>query len=170
MKPQLAPTMVSITTTAIRTTTHHGEQIGNSCRWASGEWRRRRRSREARGEATRKRRTWRRSVGLKSGDFSNVSSPSAPRAGGYNGKGKSFRYYSRDAEDIFAEFFGDGSENWDGKKSDVAGGGGINVRRTAKKEAAVETQLACSLENLYKGSKRKMKISRIVSDDLGCLF
>ncbi|KAL8137703.1 hypothetical protein V2J09_003704 [Rumex salicifolius] len=108
--------------------------------------------------------------GLKSGDFSKVSSPSAARAGGYNGKSKSFRYYSRDAEDIFAEFFGDGSENWDGKKSDVAGGGGgggINVRRTAKKEAAVETQLACILEDLYKGSKRKMKISRIVSDDFG---
>lgn len=104
--------------------------------------------------------------GLKSADFSTVSSPSAARggAGGYNGKGKSFRYNSRDAEDIFAEFFGDGSGNWDGKRS---GGGGTKVRQAAKKEEAVETQLACSLEDLYKGSKRKMKISRIVSDDSG---
>ncbi|KAL8150191.1 hypothetical protein V2J09_019999 [Rumex salicifolius] len=105
--------------------------------------------------------------GLKSGDFSNSSSPSAPRGGGgFNGKGKSFQYDSRDADEIFADFFGTGFENWDGKKS-YASGGGQNNQRTKKKAQPVETQLACSLEELYKGSKRKMKISRIVSDDSG---
>ncbi|KAL8161540.1 hypothetical protein V2J09_013029 [Rumex salicifolius] len=110
--------------------------------------------------------------GVKSGDFPNVSSPSAARggaAGGYGAKGKSFRYDPGDTDDIFEDFFGAGSENWDGKKTGGAGGagGGNYSHRTAKKEAAVETQLACSLEELFKGSKRKMKISRVVLDDSG---
>ncbi|KAF7123890.1 hypothetical protein RHSIM_Rhsim12G0056800 [Rhododendron simsii] len=36
-----------------------------------------------------------------------------------------------------------------------------------RKAAAVENQLGCSLEELYKGSKRTMVISRIVPDDSG---
>ncbi|GAB4839920.1 hypothetical protein Ancab_020630 [Ancistrocladus abbreviatus] len=100
--------------------------------------------------------------GLKSGQFSNVSSPSTARGGGGGGfssgrSGSSLRYTPRDAEDIFAEFFGDGDS--------VNGNGGSN--RTVRKATAVETQLVCSLEELYKGSKRKMKISRIVSDNSG---
>ncbi|KAL0364095.1 UNVERIFIED_CONTAM: DnaJsubfamily B member 4 [Sesamum angustifolium] len=41
------------------------------------------------------------------------------------------------------------------------GGGGL------KKAAPMESKLPCSLEELYKGSRRKMKISRIVLDDSG---
>ncbi|GMH01675.1 hypothetical protein Nepgr_003514 [Nepenthes gracilis] len=96
---------------------------------------------------------------LKSGQFTDVSSPSsAMRGGGW--KGSSFRYNPRDAEDIFAEFFTDGVS----EKGNAANGGSD---QTARKASAVETQLVCTLEELYKGSKRKMKISRIVSDDSG---
>ncbi|GKG22406.1 hypothetical protein Tco_0387709, partial [Tanacetum coccineum] len=42
--------------------------------------------------------------------------------------------------------------------------GSTGVRRKAE---TVENKLSCSLEELYKGSKRKMQISRIVLDDSG---
>ncbi|XP_059292001.1 uncharacterized protein LOC132613858 [Lycium barbarum] len=77
---------------------------------------------------------------LKSGQFD----PSSPMNRG-------FKFDSRDAEDIFAEFFGGYS------------GGSVRV----KKAEPVENKLLCGLEELYKGSKRKMKISRIVRDDTG---
>lgn len=133
--------------------------------------------------------------GLKSGYY-NVSSPSAATAasrggggGGGGAKGSSFRYHKRDAEDIFAEFFGDigggdggsdkgrSSPRSEGVNYGTGGGGGESTKldRTAtmagdkagKKAAPVENKLACTLEELYKGSKRKMMISRIVSDNFG---
>ena len=55
-----------------------------------------------------------------------------------------YKFSPRDAEDIFEEFFG-----------------GL------RKAAVMETKLPCSLEELYKGSRRKMKISRIVLDGSG---
>uniref|UniRef100_A0A0V0I325 Putative dnaJ subfamily B member 1-like n=1 Tax=Solanum chacoense TaxID=4108 RepID=A0A0V0I325_SOLCH len=84
---------------------------------------------------------------LKSGQF-DPSSPS-DRGG--------FKFNSRDAEDIFAEFFG-GSDGYSRST-----GGTVRIR----KAAPVENKLPCSLEELYKGSKRKMKISRIVLDGTG---
>lgn len=50
--------------------------------------------------------------------------------------------------DIFAELFGNGAP-------------------TVRKAAAVEKKLFCSLEELYTGAKRKVRISRIVSDASG---
>lgn len=92
---------------------------------------------------------------LKSGQFD----PSSP-TGGVNGTayadGRGFKYNSRDAEDIFAEFFG-GSDGYSRST------GNVRIR----KAAPVENKLPCSLEELYKGSKRKMKISRIVLDGTG---
>lgn len=84
---------------------------------------------------------------LKSGQF-DPSSPSDRRG---------FKFNSRDAEDIFAEFFG-GSDGYSRST-----GGTVRIR----KAAPVENNLPCSLEELYKGSKRKMKISRIVLDGTG---
>ncbi|KAH0678102.1 hypothetical protein KY284_019187 [Solanum tuberosum] len=84
---------------------------------------------------------------LKSGQF-DPSSPSDRRG---------FKFNSRDAEDIFAEFFG-GSDGYSRST-----GGTVRIR----KAAPVENKLPCSLEELYKGSKRKMKISRIVLDGTG---
>lgn len=88
---------------------------------------------------------------LKSGQF---ASPTSTGSGSGNGRG--FRFNTRDAEDIFAEFFG-GSDGYSSSS-----GVGID-----KKAAPVENKLPCSLEELYKGSKRKMKISRILLDDSG---
>ncbi|MED6169023.1 hypothetical protein PIB30_017389 [Stylosanthes scabra] len=87
----------------------------------------------------------------------------------------SFRFNPRDADDIYAEIFG--SEGADAGSSGARGGGG--VRRdgffktpngfggAARKAAAVENVLPCSLEDLYKGVKKKMKISRTVYDAFG---
>ncbi|PIN15208.1 Molecular chaperone (DnaJ superfamily) [Handroanthus impetiginosus] len=79
-----------------------------------------------------------------------------------NGGGRGFKFSPRDAEDIFEEFFG----GFDINKGKTTGGGGGGGGRL-KKAAAMETKLPCSLEELYKGSKRKMKISRVVLDDSG---
>ncbi|CAI9285301.1 unnamed protein product [Lactuca saligna] len=88
----------------------------------------------------------------------------------------SFRFNPRDAEDIYAELFGG---------SDAAGGGaaGRSAGRafkdgafrvpnggessSARKAPAVENLLPCSLEDLYKGAKKKMKISRTVANSSG---
>ena len=68
---------------------------------------------------------------------------------------------NHDADEIFADFFG-GSDGiyGDGRSSSFGD-------RTVMKAADVEIKLPCSLEELYKGSRRKMKISRIVLDDSG---
>ncbi|XP_047962323.1 dnaJ homolog subfamily B member 1-like [Salvia hispanica] len=94
--------------------------------------------------------------GLKSGLYPPPSSKD--RDSGYGGGGAGFKFSPRDAEDIFEEFFG----GMDGGRSGAGGGGG-----ELKKAAVMESKLACSLEDLYKGSKRKMKISRIVLDGSG---
>lgn len=74
------------------------------------------------------------------------------------GLGKGFKFNPRDAEDIFEELFG----GFDVREGRSTGGGG-----RLKKAAPMETKLPCSLEELYKGSRRKMKIARTVLDDSG---
>lgn len=95
----------------------------------------------------------------------------------------------RNAEDIFAEFFGSspfgfGSSGPGRSKRFPSDGGpstfggfsaNDNNFRTystgranvPKKPLPVETKLPCSLEELYSGSTRKMKISRSVVDANG---
>ncbi|BBH03897.1 DNAJ heat shock family protein [Prunus dulcis] len=97
-----------------------------------------------------------------------------------------FRFNPRDAEDIYAEIFGS-----DGGGGGVGSGGGRGYRdgffRTSngggpefagpsgsgpgpglgRKANAVENLLPCSLEELYKGVKKKMKISRNIYDAVG---
>lgn len=110
--------------------------------------------------------------GLKSGYY-DVSSPAAgPR------KGTSFRHGPRE-DDIFAEFFGDigsprsengnsGGRKGRSKSSRMAAAAAAAEEEEAEKKAApVENKLPCTLEELYKGSKRKMQISRIVPDNSG---
>ncbi|KAM6555818.1 hypothetical protein CsatB_002837 [Cannabis sativa] len=92
-------------------------------------------------------------------------------------------FNQRNAEDIFAEFFGSSPFSFGSSgpgrsmrfQSDVGGGnfggfgGGENIFRSyseglvPKKPPAVESKLPCSLEELYSGSTRKMKISRTVA-------
>ncbi|KAJ9677309.1 hypothetical protein PVL29_022351 [Vitis rotundifolia] len=90
----------------------------------------------------------------------------------------SFRFNPRDADDIYEEFFGP-----DGSGTGAGGGGGgrsgvykDGFFRTSngdygsqapRKAAPVENLLPCSLEELYKGAKKKMKISRTISDAFG---
>ncbi|XP_074296097.1 uncharacterized protein LOC141623847 [Silene latifolia] len=96
----------------------------------------------------------------------------------------------REAEDIFDDFlngFGDDgdyneinhkikkdNDNVNGKgNSKKIGNNNNNNNNNNKadskksKAAAIENKLGCTLEELYKGSKRKMVISRIVPDDSG---
>lgn len=95
--------------------------------------------------------------GLKSGVYEESLSSSPMKSS------SRFRFDPRDADEIFAEFF---------YGSDVRRKGDLNPKRSLRKAETVENKLSCSLEELYKGSKRKMQISRIVLDDSGyvCLF
>lgn len=84
----------------------------------------------------------------------------------------SFRFNPRDAEDIYAELFG-GSDGGRGKA--YKEGGGVRASNgeygsSSRKAPAVENSLACSLEELYKGAKKKMKISRTIFDASGYVF
>ncbi|XP_065860903.1 uncharacterized protein [Euphorbia lathyris] len=77
-----------------------------------------------------------------------------------------FRFNPRDAEDIFNEFFGE-SGGGDGSAKTGFYRNGETRNQGNKKAAAIESKLLCSLEDLYKGARRKMRISRSVPDDFG---
>ncbi|KAK1377422.1 DnaJ subfamily B member like [Heracleum sosnowskyi] len=97
-----------------------------------------------------------------------------------------YRFNPRNADDIFSEIFG-----FSGSFGDMGGGRGggpafqrnmfgedpfASLRNNAsegsgsmplRKGAAIERTLPCSLEDLYKGTTKKMKISRDVIDPTG---
>ncbi|WOL11019.1 hypothetical protein Cni_G19780 [Canna indica] len=107
-----------------------------------------------------------------------------------------FRFNPRNAEDVFMEFFGFSSPfgNMGGARSNGGARGGsrfysrvfnvnddffsstfsgssgdegtINSRRQ-RKAAPIENVLPCSLEELYKGTTKRMKISREIADISG---
>lgn len=102
--------------------------------------------------------------------------------------GGSSGFNPRNAEDIFAEFFGSspfgfGSTGPGRSMRFQSDGGGMfggftgadNIFRTysegtstmPRKPSPIESKLPCSLEELYTGSTRKMKISRTVMDSNG---
>ncbi|KAB5537586.1 hypothetical protein DKX38_015119 [Salix brachista] len=85
-----------------------------------------------------------------------------------NNAGASFRFNPRDAEDIFAEFFGGGGGSGGVGKGSFRNNNGNNYGAEVNRKAApVESKLLCTLEELYKGTRRKMRISRSVPDDFG---
>ncbi|KAJ6697921.1 DNAJ-like protein SUBFAMILY C MEMBER [Salix purpurea] len=104
---------------------------------------------------------------------------------GNGGGGGSNGFNPRNAEDIFAEFFGSSpfgfGSTGPGKSTRVQSDGGLfggfgssdTLFRTCSEGSAprkpppVESKLPCSLEELYSGSTRKMKISRTVADAHG---
>lgn len=118
---------------------------------------------------------------LKSGQVPSPP-PSSSGRGSYGGHfnnqhqhqhpNPSFRFNPRDADDIYAELF-DGSDGGgrgrtykdagfrtsNGEYGSSAGAG------ASRKAPLVENMLACSLEELYKGTKKKMKISRTIVDN-----
>ncbi|EOA31144.1 hypothetical protein CARUB_v10014307mg [Capsella rubella] len=67
-------------------------------------------------------------------------------------------------DDIFTEFFGNSIPSPGG---DGGRGGGFLHHSGARKADPIETKLPCSLEHLYKGTTRKMKISREITDVSG---
>lgn len=116
-----------------------------------------------------------------------------PGAGGFPGYSDggghgSFRFNPRSADDIFSEFFGFSTPY--GGMGDIGGRAGgpsfgrgmfgedifTSFRNAAgegasgnapRKAAPIERTLPCSLEDLYKGTTKKMKISREVTDAAG---
>lgn len=124
-----------------------------------------------------------------------VPPPDAGGAGGSTyfstGDGPaSFRFNPRNADDIFAEFFGfsspfgGGGGGHGGMRSrfssgifgdDMFGsfgeGGGVHMNMNhpgvPRKAPPIENRLPCSLEDLYKGTTKKMKISREIADASG---
>ncbi|KAK3013625.1 hypothetical protein RJ639_010251 [Escallonia herrerae] len=90
-----------------------------------------------------------------------------------------FRFNPRDADDIYAELFGgtDGGGGgsgggrsrgfndgyFRGSNTDFGGSGAGATRKAPPAESA----LMCGLEELYKGAKKKMKISRTIADASG---
>ncbi|GMN53866.1 hypothetical protein TIFTF001_022997 [Ficus carica] len=103
----------------------------------------------------------------------------------------SFRFNPRSADDIFAEFFGfsgtfggggtRGSSRFSrgifgddifgsfGEAASGGGGGGAGFMNHGppRKAPPIENRLPCSLEELYKGTTKKMKISRQIVDISG---
>lgn len=93
-----------------------------------------------------------------------------------------FKFSTRNPNDIFAEFFGFSSPFGGGRASKFsgmfgddmfssfpqggAGGGGLH-QSVPRKAPPIEQNLACSLEELYKGTTKKMKISREIADASG---
>ncbi|XVE75172.1 hypothetical protein DITRI_Ditri12bG0074300 [Diplodiscus trichospermus] len=93
--------------------------------------------------------------GLKSAE---LSSPSG-FGGGTGVRTGAYSFNPRNADDIFAEFFG-------GSEKKFHGDGGVGSQGN-KKAAPVESKFVCSLEELYEGGRRKMRISRTVPDEFG---
>ncbi|KAF5193845.1 Chaperone protein dnaj [Thalictrum thalictroides] len=109
---------------------------------------------------------------------------------GHGGGSTSFRFNPRSADDIFSEFFGfsspfNGMGDMGGGGSKVGGGSGFQrclfgedifghfrgagetSGNVIRKAPPIERTLPCSLEDLYKGTSKKMKISRDTIDSSG---
>ena len=96
-----------------------------------------------------------------------------------------FRFNPRNANDIFAEFFGSsspfggmgggmrggsgfGSLFGDDMFGSFGGGGGGPMNQSGhRKTLPIERTLPCTLEELYNGTTKKMKISREIGDMSG---
>ncbi|KAG9138423.1 hypothetical protein Leryth_012723 [Lithospermum erythrorhizon] len=88
-----------------------------------------------------------------------------------------FRFSTRNPDDIFAEFFGS-SNPFGGRRfgnmfgEDIfssfgEGAGGSMHQSVPRKAAPIDQKLPCTLEDLYKGTNKKMKISREIVDRSG---
>ncbi|KAB1220720.1 hypothetical protein CJ030_MR3G002931 [Morella rubra] len=99
------------------------------------------------------------------GPYSAAGSQAAGNSG--------FRYNPRDAKDIFDEFFGGSGDVSGSDRFKRANGNAAEIGRSQEKKkanlkaAAIESKLVCSLEELYKGCRKKMRIARSVPDEFG---
>lgn len=90
-----------------------------------------------------------------------------------------FRFNTRSAEEIFSEIFGGGFAGAGPRTpgggvpsgfpmfGGAAGAGEASSAAAQRKAPPIERPLACTLEDLYKGATKKMKISRDVLDATG---
>ncbi|CAD6334777.1 unnamed protein product [Miscanthus lutarioriparius] len=115
--------------------------------------------------------------GLKAGAPPPSASTHGPGAGaGLHG----FRFNTRSAEEIFSEIFGGGFAGAAAPRTPgggvppgfpmfggAAGPGEASSAPVQRKAPPIERPLACTLEELYKGATKKMKISRDVLDAAG---
>ncbi|XP_010558376.1 PREDICTED: dnaJ homolog subfamily B member 13-like [Tarenaya hassleriana] len=105
-----------------------------------------------------------------------------PDAGVFSDGPTSFRFNPRNADDIFSEFFGFSRPFGMGGGDSRSGPSGFRfgddifapfrcsageASNAPRKAAPIERQLPCSLEDLYKGITKKMKISRDVINSSG---
>ncbi|CAH8359971.1 unnamed protein product [Eruca vesicaria subsp. sativa] len=109
----------------------------------------------------------------------NVPPPNAASGASYFSTGdgpSSFGFNPRSADDIFAEFFGFSTPFGGGGGGGGAGGSMHHHHHhhnhhqhhaAPRKVAPIENKLPCSLEDLYKGTTKKMKISREILDVSG---
>ncbi|CAL5342540.1 unnamed protein product [Camellia sinensis] len=67
----------------------------------------------------------------------------------------------------FAELFGGSDRGGKNGRFGKNGSKNSNGNQTIQKATPVENKLVCSLKELYKGSRKNVKISRIVLDDSG---
>ncbi|XP_042456747.1 dnaJ homolog subfamily B member 13-like isoform X2 [Zingiber officinale] len=88
-------------------------------------------------------------------EYFGFSNPFGGMSGSGGGGGGSTRNGSRVNEDIFGSTFG------------AAGKGASTSSQVPQKAATIEKPLPCSLEELYKGTVKKMKISREILGVLG---
>ncbi|XP_013603761.1 PREDICTED: dnaJ homolog subfamily B member 1-like isoform X4 [Brassica oleracea var. oleracea] len=98
----------------------------------------------------------------------NVPLPTAAGGASFfsSGDGPSpFRFNPTSADDLFAEIFGFSNPFGGGGRS--VGGGSMHHHTVARKVDPIENKLPCSLEDLYKGTTKKMKISRETVDVSG---
>ncbi|PIA28011.1 hypothetical protein AQUCO_07400098v1 [Aquilegia coerulea] len=104
--------------------------------------------------------------------FHNSSTTGSVGSGGGTSGGvhpnSSFRFNPRNAEDIYEELFGGSDAGGNGRRdnffrNDVGG------NQTSRKQSVMENKLPCSLEDLYLGTTKKMRISRNVADAMGKL-
>ncbi|KAB1220725.1 hypothetical protein CJ030_MR3G002936 [Morella rubra] len=102
------------------------------------------------------------------GPYSAAGSQAAGNSG--------FRYNPRDAKDIFDEFFGGSGDVSGSDRFKRANGNAAEIGRSQEKKkanlkaAAIESKLVCSLEELYKGCRKKMRIARSVPDEFGAVM
>jgi len=113
------------------------------------------------------------------------------------GRGTTFHFTPRNAEDIFAQFFsgmggmggmggfgrgrrgmgggmpgmggmgGTGSDEDDGMEDIYSNLGGARRPTGPRKSAPIKRNFACTLEELYTGCTKRMKITKTIADDSG---
>lgn len=86
-----------------------------------------------------------------------------------SGAGGNFRpFRPTSAEEIFRQFFGGSFDPFGGFEEDSSGGGGIPTRTAFRsaKNPVITKKLPCSLDELYNGAIKKLKVTKKIYDQL----